>query len=260
MHKLTIRIVAIGACTVLALAVAIGATAASPKPGPNTIAVTPDQAISAVGRFTSASGLTVSPTTIGRFRPLFVVEGPDVSATVDATTGAIASIVLNSRVPVTSVVTITAATAQNAAAAYLAANGIPTTDLSPTVALADHGGMRQFDVTWQRRVNGALVPDQRIVSVNPQTGEVFSLIDIAYPFTTPSVPLVSQAAAVAAAQSLVDAPSAALDSVDLVVSFDTSGAQTLVWRVGLRIGGIPPSAAMVEVDALTGAATVIGRG
>jgi len=104
------------------------------------------------------------------------------------------------------------------------------------------------------------VPDQRLVSVNPQTGQVYSIVVVSVPYTTPPVPTVSSQQAVAAANQILGASSTTVDSSDLVVTFAADGTQLLVWQIGLRVTGSTPSAAMVQVDAMTGVATVIGRG
>lgn len=48
-----------------------------------------------------------------------------------------------------------------------------------------------------------------------------------------------------------------VDSVDLIVTFDMPGKQVLLWNVALNGA---ESAALVQVDALTGEARLLGRG
>jgi len=162
--------------------------------------------------------------------------------------------------PATPIVTINAAVAQANSLTYLTATGLAPEGLTPTVELMDHGDTKEYAVRWQRRVNGALVPDQRLVSVTPQTGQVFSIVVVSIPYTTPPAPTISSQQAIAAANQLLGASSTTVASSDLVVTFDADGAQLLVWQIGMHINGSTPGAAMVQVDAMSGAATVIGRG
>jgi hypothetical protein len=71
---------------------------------------------------------------------------------------------------------------------------------------------------------------------------------------------VDAAAALAAARLLVNDPSATQDSVDLLISFEQTGRQVLVWHVALTNVAPNGNAALVEVDALTGASVVLGWG
>lgn len=229
-------------------------------PSGHQTTVAPAQAETTVRRLVPTGDLTVSgPTTTGQ-RTLYSVAGPGVQAMVDATTGQLASVLFSDYMPITPAVTISAGAAQEASLSFLTGAGLANASLMPTVELVDHGDFKEFAVKWQLRVNGALVPEQRLVSVNPQTGKVFSLVVVSVPYSAPPTPTISRQDAIAAANLLLGAPLTTIESSDLVVTFDASGAQLLVWQIGLRIGGPTPSAAMVQVDAMSGAATVIGRG
>ena len=247
----------------LATSVLTGASppTGSALPSDQLGSVAPAQAEATVRRLVPTGELTVSgPTTTGQ-RTLYSVAGPSVQAMVDATTGQLASVLFGDRMPITPAVTITADTARTDSLTFLTGAGLANDGLTPSVELIDHGEFKEYAVKWQLRVNGALVPEQRLISVNPQTGKVFSLVVVSVPYTTPPIPTISRQDAIAAANLLLGAPLTTVESSDLVVTFDASGAQLLVWQIGLRVGGPTPSAAaMVQVDAMTGTATVIGRG
>ena len=233
----------------------------SALPSDRQTSVPPAQAEATVRRLVPTGDLTVSgPTTTGQ-RTLYSVAGPGVQAMVDATTGQLASVLFLDRMPITPGVTITTDAAQADSLTFLSAAGLANGGLTSSVELIDHGDFKEYAVKWQLRVNGALVPEQRLVSVNPQTGKVFSLVVVSVPYKTPPIPTISRQDAIAAANRLLGAPLTTVESSDLIVTFDANGAQLLVWQIGLRAGGPTPSAAaMVQVDAMTGTATVIGRG
>ena len=222
--------------------------------------LTAAQAHEAVRRLVPTGDLTVTgPDSLGS-RSLYAVDGQGVHAMVDALTGSLASVLLSDRMPSTPGVTITEATARSDSLAFLTASGFATDGLTATVELIDHGEFKEYHVAWQRRINGALVPDQRLVSVNPQTGEVFSLVNVSTPYAPPPVPALSLDQAVVAAKQLLGESSTTVESSDLVVTFASDGKQLLVWQVGIHVKGSNPGAAMVQVDAMSGAAIVIGRG
>jgi hypothetical protein len=247
----------------LATSVPTGAllTTGSALPSGQQTAVAPAQAEATVRRIVPTGDLTVSgPTTAGQ-RTLYSVAGPGVQAMVDAMTGQLASVLFSDYMPITPAVTISATAAQADSLSFLSGAGLANDGLTPTVELVDHGDFKEYAVKWQLRVNGALVPEQRLASVNPQTGKVFSLVVVSVPYAAPPTPTISRQDAIAAANRLLGAPLTTVESSDLVVTFDGNGAQLLVWQIGVRIDGPTPSAAaMVQVDAMSGAATVIGRG
>jgi Peptidase propeptide and YPEB domain len=256
------RTIALAAALPLGLVVAYSALASSPDTaGQRAIRVTPAQAISTLRHLVPTGSLRVSAPKLGSLHYYYEVDGAGIQASVDAYTGSLGGLIVIGRMPSTRAVAISPAAAQSAAKAYLVANAIPAEGLTPAVQLVDHGSFQEYDVTWQHRINGALVPDQRLLSVNPETGDVFSFVNISYPYAPPARPVVSEEQAIAAADSLLGVTaSSTIVSSDLIVTFDSQGRQILVWRVGVRENGSIPTAAMVQVDAMTGAATVIGRG
>ena len=222
--------------------------------------VTAAQAKHAVQRLVPTGDLTVTgPDALGS-RSLYAVDGQGVHATVDALSGSLASVLMGDRMPSTPGVTITEAAARSDSLAFLTASGLATGGLTATVDLIDHGDFKEYQVAWQRRINGALVPDQRIVSVNPQTGEVFSLVNVSTPYEPPPAPGLSLDQAVAVARQLLGESSTTVESSDLVVTFAPDGTQLLVWQIGIHVNAPNAGAAMVQVDAISGTAIVTARG
>ncbi len=82
------------------------------------------------------------------------------------------------------------------------------------------------------------------------------------PYVDPPPPTIAEAEAIRIAASSLGVESGAVRDVVLLVTFDTStGGQLLVWR--LQVGhdtGEYVDAALVDVDAVTGKVTIIGRG
>jgi hypothetical protein len=245
----------------VAMAILAMSIAASASLG-RSAGISPDQAKDIVRRLGVTGTLTVSLPAVHGHQSLYQVNSADVSAVVDASTGQLRSIVTGNHIPTTASVRISENDALKRARDYLRALGLSVAGLSSSVRIADHGAYKEFDVTWDRRIHGALTPDRRLVSVNPDTGDVFSVVNVDYAYADPGPAKLDQAAAVTAARTALDAGSASatVDSSDLVITFDANGNQLFVWMIGFVTPGMPPAATLVEVDADSGAATIVGRG
>jgi hypothetical protein len=248
---------------VLLAAVAVGSSSAGAVTNPNLqVKITADRAVAVARAFAgSLSGSSAIAT--GPFqavdRSYFRVENSSFRANVDALDGSIRTIVFLGSVPVSGSSGVDSSAAAAAASDFLSQRGI-SGGIAPHVLLIDHGSYRQYDVVWQTRLNGALVPDERTVSINPGTGEVFSYENFSRPYETPPTASVTREQAIAAAEAYLKVSEARVAAADLVIAFDLSGAQTLVWR--LELGDLAPDggAALVQVDALDASVQVIGRG
>lgn len=213
----------------------------------------------------------------GAMYSFYQVTGHGVAATVDVHDGHVAQLLLVGLVmPSPSTTSITAAQAQAAASSFLAARHISMDGLTVSVVKKDRGpDVKTFVVSWQRVVNGAVVPDSRMVEMDAGSGVVFNMHNTTRPYANPPTPAVSRDQAVSYAEA-VAGPSVAtasgpiagtsvtydVVSTSLQVSFTSAGVQQLVWSVELSSdsGQGYKSAAAVSVDAMTGSATVIGRG
>jgi hypothetical protein len=104
------------------------------------------------------------------------------------------------------------------------------------------------------------------VSVNPATGAVtsFSSQDVAVTIPTRPSITADQAKAVAVATAHL-VGNVMIDSNNLTVLLRSNGAQHLAWVVTLSVVhdanyvGLAPGLHVIEVDALTGAATEVAR-
>jgi hypothetical protein len=218
----------------------------------------------------TAAGMTVKGPVDGATSRFYQVHGQGMAANVDAHTGDVLSLLLtsDSTSPArAAAVPATAASARATAEGFLKSRSVSTAGLSETARLVDHGESSEFVVEWGRTVNGAVVPDARVVGVDAATGQVFRYLFINRPFAAPGKPAVSQAAAEKAAGALVGAPGLTVDRTELRVAFAASGEQRLVWSVSLTAvvdvtadGVQVPGHWTVEVDAATGAASIVTTG
>ena len=293
-------ICAVGAVTVFLVVGTVAASAQRANPSPadpyRDVVVSPDSAVAAVKAIVGTSSMSQSlqgPSVsgsavqtndlasagiidgaLGRF---YKVEGSQVSAYVDSHDGHVGQLLVLSYVPsATSATPISPEQAQSIASSYLAARGISVSGLTCNVSTKDRGIAHTYVVTWQRLVNGAVVPDSRLVEMDANTGFVFRMYDTTRPYSAPPNPTVTQQQAIksAATAAIADlssaagspgsvpsglsAPSYTVGGEELDVSFNADGVQQLGWTVRLTIGGIDHY--IVNVDAATGATTIIGRG
>ena len=141
---------------------------------------------------------------------------------------------------------------------YLYDRGLSTVGFERTVRVEDHGESSEFVVEWRKHVGTVIVPDSREVGIDAATGRVFRYVYINMPFEPPIEPVIEQSIAEASALRAVNgSPLARISSSELLVTFDPSGQQRLVWHVFVDDG---LSHSVVEVDAETGTVIVIGRG
>ncbi len=196
----------------------------------------------------------------GKHRHYRVVSDAAV-ANVDASNGRVSTLVILASVPAGKTVAFDASGVTIRSKAYLDRSGILTAGLTPDARLVDHGSYQEWVVQWQRRVNGALAPETVQVSVNPETGDVFSLVNISTPFTMPPTPAISQEKATAIAQSHVGWKPTSVVSSDLVIGFAPNGSQILAWQfvITTKQAGVPLYARL-DVDAIDGSVTDLGRG
>jgi hypothetical protein len=185
---------------------------------------------------------------------------------VDAATGKVVYLFLP--VTTTAVVKLTPGEAQSAASAFLTAHGVPFDGLTATVELHDHGCCKEYVVTWQRYVNGALAPDSRMVSLDPATGQVFSFTDRRVAYGPVPSPALSRGEAIAKAILASGLSSPTVGDVQLLVDSSPIWPGRLVWSVQLS-QQVPiesgssltyVSAYWVYVDAVTGETKIAGQG
>lgn len=255
------RIVAIASLiSLVALCAAVVATAATP-PESQAMTVAADDAVKAVEAFVpDVADMKVSSLLDASDHRYYSVDGSGVHANVDAFDGHVRTLTLLDAVPTDSEVTVSRDDVAATAAKYLASHGITTDGMTMLVRLLDHGSSQEYQVSWELRVNGALAPDSRSVSVNPANGAVFGLTNFGRGYVNPPIARVSADEAAAAANELLGVSTSRVVSMELRVDFDSAGSQTLVWWIQLADLGSDGSAAFVQVDAVTGSAQVLGRG
>lgn len=276
------------------------ASPAAPSAGPSDatdpyreVLVTPDAAVAAVKamsavpqtalggsgspvRAVQTSDLVATGPFEGAWDRYYQVAGRDVDATVDVHDGHVETLLLVGLVGASpSTTSITADQALAVASSFLTQRQIGTDGLTASVVKKDRGDVKTFVATWQRVVNGAIVPNSRMVEMDASTGVVFNLNDTNRPYADPPVPAIGRDQAVFRAEAAVSESGAAasasvdqtpatfvIESTSLQVSFTMAGVQQLQWSIelGYNTGQIYDSYAAVSVDAMTGVATVVGRG
>jgi hypothetical protein len=223
-------------------------------------AITAEAAVAAVRPFLPDGATDDLKATLDPLAPtLYAVDGQSLSAWVDAMTGRVASVRYTDSMPDSPRVNKIQAQAQAAAAAFLAAHGIPFGGMTASVELRDHGDSKEYVVVWQRVVNQILFDDERQVSVNPATGNVYAFHDLRPASSDPLAPvLVTKDAAIRAAIAASGfGGDATVDPPHLEVSRNPQLPRRVVWSVEVSSG---ISHAMIWIDAETGAATIVGRG
>jgi hypothetical protein len=148
------------------------------------------------------------------------------------------------------------------ATAFLLEHLIPTPAGEPEARLVDHGSVQTWEVTWQGRSGPALTPDTRRVELEAVSGTVTGLLDRRLPYQAAPAPVVTAARAATAAKVAAGLPDGVVESSELWIWFDAAGRQVLVWRVQVSHAPDDPygGGAIVDVDAVTGDAAVLGSG
>ena len=213
----------------------------------------------------------------GALGSYYKVIGHDVSASVDAHDGHVAQLLLLGLMSsFSSTWSITTAQAQAVASTFLTDRHIGTDGLTVSVVKKDRGpDVKTFVVSWQRVVNGATVPDSRMVEMDAGSGVVFNMDNSTRPYSDPPTPAVGRDQAVSYAEAVAGTSIATASgpvagtsvtytvvSTSLQVWFTPAGVQQLLWSVELSSdsGQGYKSYAWVSVDAMSGSATVVGRG
>jgi hypothetical protein len=212
--------------------------------------------------------LTASGPYDGDLFRYYKVIGRDVYAMVDVHDSHVASLVLANCAPTGySGSSISPDKAMAIASDYLAAHGVSTDSLAPVVVAKDRGEVKTFQVTWQKTINSAEVPDLRFVELDASTGIVFVMRNASRPYSTPPAASVSANDAVSRAEQAVigldgpavTKPAFSVSETKLQVAFSASGSQQLIWQVMVRRTdlGQRADAFVVTVDAMTGKTVVM---
>jgi hypothetical protein len=250
-------VVAVGLTTaVLLIASLIGVTLSAESKDPGRVAKVSNS--DALAKVAAISGLdqktlTVAETIEGVASRAITVRGAGIEAAVDVATGDVGYLTFFDRVPTSKKTTIAESRVLPIARQFAADHGIRVIGLTPQFERLDHLDFVEYRITWSARVNGALVPDRRIVSINPDSGEVYALVNISRPYAKPPNPTVTAEEATNLAAKVVEGH-AELQTADLVVRFSDAGEQELVWSVSFREGDADGYVIgrHVFVDALTG--------
>lgn len=232
---------------------------ASADATPPSTGITEAQALASVQAFAPhATGLRVTESETMPWGRVYQVQSEDIIAQVDAATGQVRTFLDNAAMPTSTTVKLTKDEALVTATAWLAGHGVTTTGLSPTTTLMDHGSTQDYAVDFEGRVNGARVPHRVNVTINPESGAVYAFVLYTRPFVPPPSPKLTVAEATTAARAEEQDPNARVTATDLAIAYDAAGNQILVYEFDLtRTDGFY---AKVQVDALSGAVTVLGRG
>ncbi len=214
-------------------------------------------ALASVERFThrKLGEAKTSYLTMGRNRAFYAVDAPELTAVVDAFDGQVVSVVF-----------ATSGTAKPVSfdptavsARVLKDYGLSMPGATPVVTTADHGAVKYVDVTWQKMKGKVKLPATLVVELDAATGKLVRLGNDVLPYADPPYLAVTQAQAEQAAKAASGLANPTVESAEALVTFDATGAQQLVWRLGVFDASAPASA-QVEVDGVTGEAVVVGRG
>lgn len=219
----------------------------------------PETAILAARQFTSRDAkFTVTPVTEGAWHSFYAAESDQFTGFVDAYTGAVFYGAYD--LPAEPKSVISKEDAATIARGFADEHGISTNGLTASVESASHGVVSLFDVSMRRLEGEVAVPDFREFQVATD-GSVVSFSDEQLPYTVPKDYL-SKADALAVARDLPGVGNADLQRADIHIAFDHPGHQVLEWEFAFQslddVGAI--EATLVDVDALTGKASVAGRG
>jgi hypothetical protein len=228
---------------------------------PRGVLVTSAEAIERVVAFVEApeqtGDLTVRGPMDGVLIRFYEVVGHEVDATVNAHDGTVATLLMLSSVG-TGGPTTDADQAVGVAQEFLTQRQVPFDDLDQTVRLQDHGETSEYVVEWIGHEGDVIVPNSREVGVDSSTGRVFRYAYSNRAYDPPPAPTVDRATAeTIALRAANGSPRAQIARSELLITFVPFDVQRLVWHVYVDDG---ISHAVVEVDAETGAASVIGRG
>ncbi|MGA3029575.1 MAG: hypothetical protein ABSE58_02400 [Candidatus Limnocylindrales bacterium] len=216
-------------------------------PTPTPLPISDSHAAAATRPFTGVT-MTASYWGAAAGEPIYELTGGNKYAFVDAETGRVLEVFDVDQLPAADAITITAASAQAAATAYLREAGVGTVGLTASVALQHRASTAFYDVTWPEAAD-YVTPE---VLVNATTGSVFAYDDLGFaPKVKLAPPVLSSAAALALAQASIYAVGQATGSPpDFQVVPGTSGEPLLSWWVGFNDG-------VLSVDAATGQVAIV---
>lgn len=180
---------------------------------------------------------------------------------VDGDAARLLEVVLVPALPIGPSTTVGAAAARAAAERYVARLGLGSAGGAPAVVVA-----RGADVAWYRVEWAATSgPGGRALSVDVEAvrGEPFALLDRSSGIEL-AAPTVGRAAAERTALGTLSDPSEQVLSAELRPTFD-AGRQGWTWQIGLGVPladqpGVYARGGVVDVDAVSGTATVVKRG
>jgi hypothetical protein len=236
-----------------------------------TVVVSKSAVVDLVAAFADvpASRLSAGEPVEGAFNRFYLVTGPDLSATVDVHRGSITTLVLTGIVLPNPDSMITSEAALSTARAYLDSHEVARDGMTERIELVDHGESSEYLVTWQRVEAGVIVPDIRQIGIDAASGQVFRFHNLFRPYARPGQPRVTEAEAIKAArEASFLGEDGAVRNVELRVEFDAAGRQYLAWNIYIDgpVAGQPKDQEgvlahfVVEVDAATGEARVVGQG
>jgi len=242
----------VGACNVTC------ACASTPDPNWTPAPVSAQEATAAAAKFaagssgTQPSGLVASLTYSGQDHPLYVVLGPTVGAVVDARGGLVLEFVAIDALPDSDQVAISDADAAARATSFLSDRGRDAGILVPTTALRPGGATSVYVVTWAPQAGGAV---QISVSIDPSSGTPFAFADERFGVSLVP-PSIGAAAAGRLALAAVSTPGLVVLSSDFRLDLEHPYWDVNLASPSASASAAPDHGASVQVDAVTGAASV----
>lgn len=214
----------------------------------------------------AAADLVVGDPVDGPASRFYVVDGKSITGTIDAHDGHVITL-LYLGIAGGSDINASADDALATARAYLDQHGVRYDGMDESVELVSHGDTNEYVASWERVVDGIIVPDARQVGVDAATGQVFRYANFSRAYQVPGKPTIDEASAIKlAVEASGLGAQATVDRIQLRIGFDTVGTQYLAWQVTITgpaedaPEGSPLAHAFVEVNADSGVATIVGRG
>lgn len=263
MRRLGIRLAALGLLLgLLPISVSgCGITCAclsTPDPNWTPPPVSAQEATAAAAKFASSGSPATEPTGLdaslayaSQDHPLYSVQGPTVGAFVEAQGGLVIYFVQVDMLPDSSDVAISSAEAKARATVFLSDRGRGTGILVATTTLKT-GVTSSYVVTWAAEGSS---DGQISVSINASTGKAFAFVDQRFGvrLVPPSIGA-SEAGKLALAAAAT--PGEVVLSAEFRLDFEHPTWDVSVGTPGSGDSAAPEHYAFVEIDALTGTATV----
>lgn len=99
--------------------------------------------------------------------------------------------------------------------------------------LLDHGAFQEYSVEFREVVDGVILPNTALVSINPSNGELLSYVSVNEPVTIPLIPKISPEEVVKIAAQEYPGIRVVSSETNLVIGFPEPDNQKLIYQITL---------------------------